>query len=158
MIIFMTRLGSFRFQALLGALLLALVPMGSAMGQGEMIAARCIHEMRGIGRHTNQAVDAAAYRGVHLIAALDQQGASDERLIAAANHVKDRIQGLAQRGAGAVNDAAEACVRRLVDAGADEALIERVNAARRTVLGAIHDNAAGATHRINMALRRALEN
>ncbi|HED53104.1 MAG TPA: hypothetical protein ENJ00_02750 [Phycisphaerales bacterium] len=154
----MTRLGSFRFQVLLGALLLALVPMGSALGQGEMIAARCIHEMRGIGHRTNHAVNSVAHRGIHLIAALDEQGASDDQLIAAANRIKERLHATARRGAAAVNEVAEACVRRLVDAGADDALIMRVNQARENVLGAIRENAAGATERVNMALHRALTN
>ncbi|MCA9274190.1 MAG: hypothetical protein KDA31_14225 [Phycisphaerales bacterium] len=149
-----------RFSRVLAALAAAvtLFQAAPAMAQGERLAAECVQEMHETARQTSLSVHALAARGAHLIAAMDTQGATDDQLIETAENTLEAIRRRATAGATRINTLADRCIERLIDIGADDVLIHRVNQARRLSLGAIADEASDSAGFVRAALRRALNN
>lgn len=149
-----------RFSRLMAVVLsvLTLAHTAPAFAQGESLAASCIVEMRESARRTSHAVHALAARGAQAIAAIDNQGGSDEQLTQTAESTLAAIHRRAQAGATHVNTIAGRCTARLEEIGAAPELIDRVNQARRASLGFIASAAEESAAFVRAALRRALEN
>jgi len=143
---------------IIAASFMALLITGSALAQGERLAAECVQQMHKTAHNTGQTIHTIARRGIGAIQAIDDNDGTDEQLIAAARQTHSAVAARAEAGTDRINAAAERCIDALVDMDADRSLIRRVNHARRMSLGVITDAAQSANRRVHTALHRALNN
>ncbi|MEQ8769141.1 MAG: hypothetical protein RIB60_01375 [Phycisphaerales bacterium] len=142
---------------LIVVMVLSLFSGAAAASDGELLAEACV---RSIARTTHRTVDAVHDQrdhGVAKIRRLDDAGASDESLVGVARRTNHRIGEIASAGAESVTDRAQACVRKLTDIGADQALIDAVRAAAERARQRIGTAASNSTDVVRRVLENALD-
>lgn len=153
-------LASFRITNVLAAVLaactLAATPALAQDDPGEVVrnAAAAMHEA---SDRTVEAVRDGAAQGVATINRLDDNGATDRELTAAARRATSNVNQTARHGLRRIDLIASRAANILRDLEADRSFFEALGNARRAAAGAIHDSRDRGTHAIQAALRAALD-
>ena len=151
----MTVLRPVSLMAFIASLLITAIP-ALAQPAPEVVARRCIHEIRSVARAAAADMDQATLRGIHAMVRADHNDATDEELTGAAERIKERLGTIAERAGNRITLMAAHCVERLTEAGADQAVIDSVTAAAATASEGLSTKLARARARVDAALARLL--
>ncbi len=149
-----------RFTQLLAVLIAALAvstPTATAQDADPgQVTRHAVQAMQRVTQATVGEIRSTATRGIHLIQELDQNGASDEELIAAARHTFRAIDRQAMHGARRVNMIAARTIAILREITDDRRFFRIVVQARAQSREAIGQSRQRAHHAVQAALEDAL--
>ncbi len=142
---------------LIVVMVLSLFSGVATASDGELIAETCIRSIARTAHRTADTIHDQRDLGVAKIRRLDDAGASDQNLVGVARRTNHRIAEFGATGAEAVTDKAQACVRTLLDIGADQALIDAVRAAAERARQRIRTAASNSSDVVRRVLESALD-
>ena len=146
------------------ALVVSVVPASLARSEdspptpppGVVIAHECAQQMQEVTQNTFGAIVVATHNGADRIGQLDEAGAPDLALIAAAGNARERVNDRAQAGRQRVNHLSAHCLHALEHIGAPPAVRIIVVNARDHALDVIVTTRQNGIGAINAALAEAL--
>jgi len=151
----MTVLRPVSLMAFIASLLITAIP-ALAQPAPEVVARRCIQEIRSTARDAVSDIEQATARGIHAMVRANNNDATDEELTGAAERIKERQGNIADRAGNRVSNLGASCIERLTEAGAGQALIDGVAAAGAAAAENLGNRLERGRVRVDAALARLL--
>lgn len=142
---------------LFGLIATVFAPSAVAQDAGQL-AQQCVRAVRLVALNATQDIQATAEDAVDTIRDLNDSDASNQEILRAGAVARNRIEARADAARERIGTIVQNCVQELRAMDAPQVLIARVLDAGRDTRRAVTTAQERATHRVNLAVRWAIEN